>query len=94
MLGVIPEAKYTKTSIVLEPGECLFLYTDGVTEAMNKEHHLFCDTRLEEHLASMKDAPLDEMTHGLSDVIEKFTLSYPQHDDITTLAVRYNGAAG
>lgn len=94
VLGVLPEAHYTKTSIVLAPGECLFLYTDGVTEAMNKDLHLFCDTRLEEHLASMKQAPLDEMTRGLTDVISAFTLSYPQHDDITTLAVRYNGVKG
>ena len=93
VLGVLPEARYTKTTITLEPGECLFLYTDGVTEAMNKDRDLFCDTRLGEHLASMAGAPLEELTQRLAGAIDAFTLSYPQHDDITTLAVRYNGPA-
>lgn len=92
VLGVLADAGYTRTSLTLAPGESLFLYTDGVTEAMDKDRRFFCDTRLEEHLANVCGAPLDEITHGLDDVIRAFTLNHPQHDDITTLAVRYNGA--
>lgn len=92
VLGVLAEAGYTRTTLQLDPGDCLFLYTDGVTEAMDKDRHLFCDARLEEHLAHAAQTPLDELTRGLADVIEAFTLNHPQHDDITTLAVRYNGA--
>jgi sigma-B regulation protein RsbU (phosphoserine phosphatase) len=91
VLGVVHDARYTKSTITLAAGDSLFLYTDGVTEAMNKDHDLFCNTRLGEHLARVNGAPLDEITRSLSDVIEAFTLSYPQHDDITTLAVRYWG---
>lgn len=91
VLGVMPDAAYIKSTITLAPGECLFLYTDGVTEAMDKDRHLFCDTRLEEHLNTACALPLDEMAQGLAEVIEAFTVNYPQHDDITMLAVRYKG---
>ena len=91
VLGVMPEVTYVKNTITLAPGECLFLYTDGVTEAMDKDRHLFCDTRLEEHLAQSCALPLDEMALGLARVIDAFTVNYPQHDDITMLAVRYKG---
>jgi phosphoserine phosphatase RsbU/P len=93
VLGVMPDACYTRSTLTLAPGESLFLYTDGVTEAMDQDHAMFCDTRLGEHLANHHGAPLEEITRGLADVIERFTRNYPQHDDITTLGVRYNGNA-
>lgn len=91
VLGVMPDAVYLKSALTLAPGECLFLYTDGVTEAMDKDRNLFCDTRLEEHLSRACALPLDQMARGLSDVIDAFTVNYPQHDDITMLAVRFKG---
>lgn len=91
VLGVMADVTYTKDVITLAPGECLFLYTDGVTEAMDKDRNLFCDTRLEEHLANACALPLEEMARGLADVITAFTVSFPQHDDITMLAVRFKG---
>lgn len=91
VLGVMPDVVYQKNSIMLAPGECLFLYTDGVTEAMDKDRNLFRDTRLEEHLVEACALPLNEMALGLARVIEAFTVNYPQHDDITMLAVRYKG---
>lgn len=91
VLGVMPNTTYIKSTLTLAPGECLFLYTDGVTEAMDKDRHLFCDTRLEEHLGAACALPLEEMALGLARVIEAFTVNYPQHDDITMLAVRYKG---
>lgn len=93
VLGVMAETSYEKNTIRLAPGECLFLYTDGVTEAMDRDRNFFCDTRLEEHLAGACGAPLDEMALGLARVIEAFTVNNPQHDDITMLAVRYVGPA-
>ncbi len=91
VLGVMPNVTYQKDTLTLSPGECLFLYTDGVTEAMDKDRNLFCDKRLEEHLALACALPLDEMALGLAQVIGAFTVNYPQHDDITMLAVRYKG---
>ncbi len=87
----MPDVTYQKDTLTLSPGECLFLYTDGVTEAMDKDRNLFCDKRLEEHLAQACALPLDEMALGLAQVIGAFTVNYPQHDDITMLAVRYKG---
>ena len=91
VLGVMPDVVYEKATMTLAPGECLFLYTDGVTEAMDKDRNLFCDKRLEEHLAQACALPLNEMALGLTQVIGAFTVNYPQHDDITMLAVRFKG---
>ena len=91
MLGVMDGVDYRRNTLTLEPGECLFLYTDGVTEAMNQDNALFCDHRLVERLTMSGEAPLNEMADCVAEGIRAFTENHPQHDDITMLAVRYTG---
>jgi len=91
VLGVMDGVDYRRNTLTLEPGECLFLYTDGVTEAMNQDNALFCDHRLVERLTMSGEAPLNEMADCVVEGIRAFTENHPQHDDITMLAVRYTG---
>tara|TARA_R110001592_G_scaffold79857_1_gene238489 strand:+ start:1684 stop:2874 length:1191 start_codon:yes stop_codon:yes gene_type:complete len=91
VLGVMENVTYVRTSLQLGVGECLFLYTDGVTEAMDQDNALFCDDRLIEHLNQGSGSSLKDMTACVVEGLHAFTRNHPQHDDITMLAVRYNG---
>lgn len=91
VLGVLPEYGYSAASLTLAPGETLYLYTDGVTEAMNGARELYGDERLGEYLRGA----LTQGPEGVRDVhqqVAEHAGGAPQHDDITMLALRFNGA--
>lgn len=73
----------------LEPGDKLFQYTDGVTEATNKENALYGMKRLEKILDENKElAPADLLPHIKKD-IDDFVGGAPQFDDITMLCMEF-----
>ncbi len=85
---------YRQQEITLSPGDELFLYTDGVTEAVNRSNELFSDPRLIETANKYSNMPLKEFTVSIKGEIDKFADGAEQADDITMLALRYNGEAG
>ncbi len=90
-LGVMEDFTFTAKRITLTPGEALFVFTDGVTEAMNKRDELFTEERLEKILAPLTKQPVQEITDQLIQEIEIFADGAPQADDITMLVLRYSG---
>jgi phosphoserine phosphatase RsbU/P len=89
-LGFLPGYEYRQGSIQLSPGDSLILYTDGITEAMDADHHLFGANRIQD--------VLDRATGGISaQGISKILLGgvavfvggAHQSDDITLLVLRY-----
>lgn len=82
-------ANYTQEVINLQEGDCLYLYTDGVTEAMNVQHEMFGENRLCETLKEFSKASTAEIVQGVIDKVKDFVKEAPQSDDITMLAVRY-----
>ncbi|HEX7230457.1 MAG TPA: ATP-binding protein, partial [Candidatus Binatia bacterium] len=80
--------------LVLAPGETLFLYTDGVTEALDPAGEFFSEHRLESILNPIKFASAREQINSLLNQITLFAAGAEQADDITTLAIRYLGPAG
>ena len=88
----LPESySYRNETVQLQPGDAIFQYTDGVTEATNAQEELFGDERL---LSAMKDAGDSTPEHLLPFVREKidgFVKDAPQFDDITMLGLRYVG---
>ncbi len=86
-LGVVKEQDYEQMELVLEPGDALFLYTDGVTEAMDANRELF---RTEGVARFLETAPesLEESVEGLVVEVEKFTGGGRQADDMCVVAVR------
>ena len=91
MLGVVPGLPFNSASLTLRPGETLFLYTDGVSEAMNAADEQFGDSRLEAVLARSATLPVDEMLSAVTAAVAGFAGAAPQSDDITCLVVRYLG---
>ncbi len=80
---------YRQQEIELQPGDELFLYTDGVTEAVNNKEELFTAPRLLETANTNLDKPLKEFTTAIKSEIDKFADGAEQADDITMLALRY-----
>lgn len=88
VLGVRPEAAYHETPLLLEPGDMLVAYTDGITEARNVEGEAFDLPRLERSLATLVHEPIDRVVAGLVHTVEQFTGGALPEDDIAVLAVR------
>jgi sigma-B regulation protein RsbU (phosphoserine phosphatase) len=91
VLGALENSTYQAKQIVLRPGDGLFLYTDGVTEAMDRDENEFTDARLGECLKRLNGSALAEMVTGVIDEVKGFAAGAPQADDVTILAVRYSG---
>lgn len=90
-LGVMENFSFSIQRIKLDPGETLFIFTDGVTEAMNVNGELFSESRLENTLDRVGREPIDIITKLVTRELESFTAGAPQTDDITMLVIRYLG---
>jgi serine phosphatase RsbU (regulator of sigma subunit) len=91
ILAGMEDSFYKQHEAVLKPGDELFLYTDGVTEAVNNENELFGDQKLIEAANDSLDLPLKDFTVSIKREIDKFAQGAEQADDITMLALRYKG---
>ncbi len=92
-LGVLPELNYAETTIPIDAGTALYLYTDGITEAENSNGQQFGRDRLEEKLAAAPDEGPQALMDGILIDLRKFTGDAKQFDDITCMAVQFNGGA-
>ena len=93
-VGVLPELPYAEDSVMLAPGDTMFLYTDGITEAMNLEHEEFTEARLEEVLARGHGLPVDTVITNVTSAVVNFVGEAEQSDDITCIVLRYDGGGG
>src|SRR6185503_3349936 len=73
------------------PGDSLFLYTDGITEALDAQGHFFSDNRLRRVLEGVHGLPPAETFHRVVSDVRTFAEGVPQADDITALALYYSG---
>jgi sigma-B regulation protein RsbU (phosphoserine phosphatase) len=92
-IGLVEEASYSSQRIQLEPEDTLVLFTDGITEAEDKERVLFGTDRLIASLGRHRDSSLGAIQAGILGEVEKFTGANSQSDDITVLVIRYRQAA-
>ncbi len=90
-LGVMEGTPYELAKLVLNPGDVLFTYTDGVTEAMNPHYELFSEKRLQEELSQTGHDSLVAISQGLMKQITAFADGAEQSDDITLLALKFHG---
>ena len=94
VLGAFEDSPIGGGKITFQPGDTLYMYTDGVTEAMNIDNKEFTDERLKKRLTVHKDDSIKEMIEGTLSGVEAFTRGAPQADDITILILRYFGKGG
>jgi sigma-B regulation protein RsbU (phosphoserine phosphatase) len=87
-VGIRPTFGYAAAARSLAPGDWLFLYTDGVTEAMNGAGELFEEQRLEASLKAAAGDRSEEVVRRVVAEVRAFAGDAPQSDDIAAMAVR------
>ncbi len=90
-LGVSAGGEYPGGRLRLEPGEGLYLYTDGVTEAVNEQGEQFSASRLEACLRGASGAGAGDLVRGSLAALQEFVGASPAFDDIAVMALRYLG---
>ncbi|WP_051957911.1 ABC transporter substrate binding protein [Desulfobacter vibrioformis] len=88
VLGGFEGMPYTSETLTLEPGDGLFVYSDGITEAMNRNQEQYGEARLEAALARMPDSSAQALNAHVLDDLNAFVDGASQSDDITMLFVR------
>lgn len=87
VLGVVPEQKYATSWIILQPGDTLLAYTDGVTEAKSPQSKLYSDKRLKETVEAHPLSTPEELVGAVMASVKAHASTAPQSDDITVLAL-------
>ncbi|MDR2578837.1 MAG: SpoIIE family protein phosphatase [Chitinispirillales bacterium] len=90
ILAGMEGVSFKESEIILQKGDELFLYTDGITEAMNGEKELFGNRRLFEVMNECFDLQLKEFVASIKNEVDRFAAGEEQADDITMLALRFN----
>ncbi len=93
MVGVIETSVYEEKRLTLSPGDMLYFYTDGVTEAMDAERNLYTEERLQETLTRVwrPESSAQEILSAVRSDIDIHAGGAEQSDDITMLGIRYLG---
>ncbi len=81
--------RYKSGSVMLEPGDKIFRYTDGVTEATDVNNNLYGMERLQKALSSAAKGSPREILEAVKTDVDRFVGEAEQFDDITMLAPKY-----
>jgi sigma-B regulation protein RsbU (phosphoserine phosphatase) len=87
-LGILAAARYESGSTILQDGDWLAIYTDGVIEAMNQRDEEYGEQRLVQVLNTNAATTPDEMLRRVMSDVDAFVGPTAQHDDITCLLVK------
>lgn len=91
VLAGMKRIKYRQYTLTLEPGDAVFVYTDGVPESIDAKEEFFGTTRMLDTLNDAPDASPEQLIARVEAAITRYSEGAPQFDDITMLALRYNG---
>lgn len=89
VLGMMEDIPYREQHVHLDPGDCMYMYTDGVTEALNPEQKLLGDAYLKEMLNRHGDeaADVESFVKAMYDEVDEFAAGELQADDITMVYI-------
>jgi sigma-B regulation protein RsbU (phosphoserine phosphatase) len=92
-LGAMSGLPYVAKEIKLEPGDEIYLYTDGITEQPDRNNKMFGEDGLLAMLEDFGDRPLESLPKAVVDAVMAHAGTVEQADDCTQIVVRYNGKA-
>lgn len=93
VLGAFEDTPYREQAIVLQAGDRLFLYTDGITEAMNPKQELYSEDRLLKTVNELPDdMQIDDLMLAVKQDVDDFAAGAEQADDMTMLVLEYLGS--
>ncbi len=87
-MGVKPNLEYQERSIEIRPGDTVFCYTDGYTEAKNSSDEKFSVTNLENVLVDCAQVPVEDIPGRVIEGVNEFTEHAPPFDDMTCVVMR------
>jgi len=88
-IGFVPDVEYTQASLQLAPGDRIYLYSDGVTEAMDKDQNPLGEQALVDYIAAGRSQPLDETVAGLLATVEQWCQPNGPLDDVSILGLEW-----
>lgn len=91
--GAMEGMEYKEFQLQLRPGDGIFLYTDGVTEAMNESKELFSDERLIRSMQAQHRVQAGSIIETIAGEVRAFAGQASQSDDITMLILKYSGGS-
>ena len=91
VIGGMENIQYNEHEIYLNPGDMIFLYTDGVTEANENYDEFYGEKRLKETINKNKNENLSDIINEINKDINKFCNNSEQYDDTTMIIIKYNG---
>ena len=94
VIGGMDGVKYREYELQLNPGDKLFLYTDGVPEATDEEKNLFGTERMVNALNEAKDGPPEQVLKSVRRAVDGFVKEAEQFDDLTMLCLEYKEKTG
>ena len=89
-IGICPDLEYQGEEIDLPAGSMMLLYTDGLTEAENRQKKLYGEDRIIQLMASHASQSSRDMVEALKADVDQFRDGAEQNDDLTMLAFRMN----
>ena len=90
LLAGMEGIRYRKNELQLAPGDKLYLYTDGVTEATNNNTELYGEQRLLDFVNSLENTEPKNLCKRIKEDVDQFVGTAPQFDDITMLAINFD----
>ena len=87
-LGLMPQVEYQVHQISLHAGDVLLLYSDGITDARNREGEFFGEERLKEKLQQLGELSAPEMGNRLLAAVREFQGDTPAFDDISLIVLK------
>ena len=91
VVGFEENSRWDSRTLRLKSGDIVFLYTDGVTEAENSKQEAFSEERFRTSISGLRSSDLAQIVNGVRQDIARHTQGQPQFDDITLLALKFNG---
>ena len=91
VLAGMDGVRYREQELLLQPGDIIYLYTDGVTEAQNADGELYGEKRLKKAINSVEFGSMEELCTYIKGDVDAFVGEAPQFDDITMVALKYIG---
>lgn len=90
-LGIMEGIEFVEYEIDLKPGDTIYVYTDGVPEAVNTAVEQYGTDRLLDVLNEHKEESMKDILSAVKDNLDDFVGTADQFDDVTMLGFRYNG---
>ena len=91
VIGGMEGINYKEHNLNFNPGDMIFLYTDGITEANNDYNGFYGEDRLKEIVNKYKDEDLSKIITEIKDDVDSFCDNQNQFDDVTMLILKYKG---